>query len=107
MKHFSKTIWKSSVFLLNYKLIIYYEKRFQKNVVFLGVWWFITHQPFLAAGGLAHFRVNKKVINGVTYTSIAKLTTKKQRKHELVELIGGGFGEANDYASKLLDRAAA
>ncbi|ABV51598.1 DNA repair protein RecN, ABC transporter [Prochlorococcus marinus str. MIT 9215] len=67
----------------------------------------ITHQPFLAAGGLAHFKVNKKVINGVTYTSIAKLTTKKQRKHELVELIGGGFGEANDYASKLLDRAAA
>ncbi|EEE39983.1 AAA family ATPase [Prochlorococcus marinus] len=67
----------------------------------------ITHQPFLAAGGLAHFKVNKKVINGVTYTSIAKLTTKKQRKHELVELIGGGFGAANDYASKLLDRAAA
>jgi len=44
---------------------------------------------------------NKKV------TSISKLTTKKQRKQELVELIGGGFGEANDYASRLLDRAAA
>jgi len=67
----------------------------------------ITHQPFLAAAGLAHFKVNKNVINGKTYTSIAKLTTKKQRKHELVELIGGGFGEANDYASRLLDRAAA
>jgi len=67
----------------------------------------ITHQPFLAASGLAHFKVNKNVINGITYTSISKLTTKKQRKHELIELIGGGSGEANDYASKLLDRAAA
>ena len=67
----------------------------------------ITHQPFLAAGGLAHFKVNKNVINGITYTSISKLTTKKQRKNELVELIGGGFGEANDYASRLIERAAA
>jgi len=67
----------------------------------------ITHQPFLAAGGLAHFKVNKNVIDGTTYTSISKLTTKKQRKEELAELIGGGFGEANDYASSLLDRAAA
>ncbi len=67
----------------------------------------ITHQPFLAAGGLAHFKVMKKVINGITYTSISKLTTKNQRKNELIELIGGGFGEANDYASRLLDRAAA
>jgi len=67
----------------------------------------ITHQPFLAAGGLAHFKVNKNVINGITYTSISKLTTKQQRKLELVELIGGGFGEANDYASRLIERAAA
>jgi len=67
----------------------------------------ITHQPFLAAAGLAHFKVKKNVINGITYTSISKLTTKKQRKLELVELIGGGFGEANDYASRLIERAAA
>jgi len=67
----------------------------------------ITHQPFLAAGGLAHFKVYKNVIDGITYTSITKLTTKKQRKDELAELIGGGFGEANDYASSLLERAAA
>ena len=67
----------------------------------------ITHQPFLAAGGLAHFKVNKNVINGITYTSITKLTTKNQRKNELIELIGGGSFEANDYASKLLERAAA
>ena len=67
----------------------------------------ITHQPFLAAGGLAHFKVQKNVIDGITYTSISKLTSKKQRKQELIELIGGGFGEANDYASRLIDRAAA
>ena len=67
----------------------------------------ITHQPFLAAGGLAHFKVNKNVINGTTYSSISKLNTRKQRKDELIELIGGGFGEANDYASKLLERTAA
>ena len=67
----------------------------------------ITHQPSLAAGGLAHFKVTKNVINGITYTSILKLTTKKQRKHELIELIGGGSSELNQYASKLLDQAAA
>jgi len=67
----------------------------------------ITHQPFLAAGGLAHFKVNKNVIDGITYTSISKLTTKKQRKNELIELFGGGSSEVNDYASRLLDRAAA
>ena len=67
----------------------------------------ITHQPLLAAGGLAHFKVNKNVIDGITYTSILKLTTKKQRKVELIELIGGGSREADDYASRLLDQAAA
>ncbi len=67
----------------------------------------ITHQPFLAAGGYAHFKVHKDVTDGITYTSISKLTTKKERKHELIELIGGGFREANDYASRLLERAAA
>ncbi len=67
----------------------------------------ITHQPFLAAGGLVHFKVNKNVIDGITYTSILKLTTKKQRKHELIELIGGGSSEVNEYASRLLDQTAA
>nr|WP_075486725.1 DNA recombination protein RecN [Prochlorococcus marinus] len=67
----------------------------------------ITHQPFLAAGGLAHFKVNKNVIDGITYTSISKLTTKKQRKQELIELIAGGSSEVNEYASRLLDQAAA
>jgi len=67
----------------------------------------ITHQPLLAAGGYAHFKVHKDVRDGITYTSISKLSTKKERKNELVELIGEGFTEANDYASRLLDRAAA
>ena len=67
----------------------------------------ITHQPFLAARGSAHFKVNKNVINGITYTSIAKLTTKNQRKNELIELIGGGSCEVDEYASKLIDRSAA
>ena len=67
----------------------------------------ITHQPFLAAGGLAHFKVHKKVVNGITYTSIAKLTTKNERKNELIELIGGGSREVNEYVLNLLDRSAA
>jgi len=67
----------------------------------------ITHQPFLAAKGLAHFKVNKNVINGITYTSITKLTSKSQRKNELIELIGGGSCEVNEYASRLLDRQTA
>ena len=66
----------------------------------------ITHQPFLAAGGYAHFKVHKDVTDGITYTSISKLITKKERKHELIELIGGVSSEVNEYASKLLDQAA-
>ena len=67
----------------------------------------ITHQPFLAATGNTHFKVKKNVINGMTFTSISKLLTKKERQNELIELIGGGFSEANNYASTLIDRAAA
>ena len=67
----------------------------------------ITHQPYLAAAGNVHFKVTKNVINGLTFTSISKLDTKNERKNELIDLIGGGFSEANDYASTLIDRAAA
>ena len=52
-------------------------------------------------------RVEKKLINGLTYTSLKKLTTKKQKRNELVELSGGGFDEANDYASILINKSAA
>ena len=67
----------------------------------------ITHQPFLAARGYAHFKMYKDVRDGLTYTSISKLSTKKERKNELIEMIGGGSSEADDYASRLLERAAA
>ena len=67
----------------------------------------ITHQPFLAATGTSHYKVMKNVINGITFTSILKLITKTERQNELIELIGGGFTEANNYASTLIDRAAA
>ncbi len=67
----------------------------------------ITHQPLLAANGNTHFKVKKHVINGITFTDISKLTTKNERQNELIELIGGGFNEANNYASTLIDRAAA
>ena len=67
----------------------------------------ITHQPSLAAAGTTHFKVKKNVTNGATFTSIANLSTKKERQDELIELIGGGFSEANNYASTLIDRAAA
>ena len=67
----------------------------------------ITHQPFLAATGNAHFKVYKNVIKGLTFTSVSKLNTKKERENELIELIGGGFSEANNYASTLINRAAA
>ena len=53
------------------------------------------------------FKVYKNVIDGTPYTSISKLTTKKQRKHELIELIGGYSSEVNEYASRLLDCPAA
>ncbi len=67
----------------------------------------ITHQPILAAAANTHYRVKKNVFNGSTFTSIDKLSTKKERQNELIELIGAGFGEANDYASILLQRSAA
>ena len=67
----------------------------------------ITHQPILAAAGNTHFKVKKNVIDAITFTSISKLSTKKERQNELIELIGGGFSEANNYASTLIDRAAA
>ena len=67
----------------------------------------ITHQPFLAATGNTHFKVKKNVANGITFTTISKLTTKKERQEELTDLIGGGFSEAYNYASTLIDRAAA
>ena len=35
---------------------------------------------FLAVAGNVHFKVKKNVIDGSTFTSISKLTTKKERQ---------------------------
>jgi len=35
------------------------------------------------------------------------MTGKKERKLELIELIGGGSSEVKEYASRLLDQVAA
>ena len=51
--------------------------------------------------------IDKAVSAALDAFTTFQLTTKEQRKHELVELIGGGFDEANDYASRLIERAAA
>ena len=49
----------------------------------------------------------KNIKNGLTCTSLIKLTTKKEKQCEIAELIGGGFEEASDYALTLIDKAAA
>ena len=67
----------------------------------------ITHHPLLAASANVHFKVQKNIQNGFTFTSLSKLKTKKERQCEIAELIGGGFEEASDYALTLIDKAAA
>ena len=67
----------------------------------------ITHQPSLAACADTHFKVTKQFYNGLTHTVLKVLNTKKQRQNELVEMIGGGFDEAGEYALCLIDKAAA
>ena len=66
----------------------------------------ITHHPLLAASANSHFKVEKSIKSGFTYTTLSKLSTKKERQCELAELIGGGFEEASDYALTLMDKAA-
>ena len=51
--------------------------------------------------------VNPKTCLQEYNTSISKLTSKNQRENELIELIGGGSCEVNEYASRLMDRSAA
>ncbi len=67
----------------------------------------ITHNPLLAAVANSHYKVEKNIKNGVTFTSLNKLITKEQKQNELAELIGGGIQEANDYALTLINKAAA
>ena len=51
--------------------------------------------------------VNNVIFMGEPRAKKVKLTSKNQRKNELIELIGGGSREVNEYASRLLDRSAA
>ena len=67
----------------------------------------ITHHPIIAASANVHFKVDKKVVNGTTYTSLTQLQTHSDRQNELVEMIGGDSLETNNYASKLLNKSAA
>ncbi len=67
----------------------------------------ITHHPILSSLADVHFKVEKKITNGLTYTFLSKLITKKQKQDELVELIGGGYEEASTYALKLIEKKAA
>ena len=57
----------------------------------------IDNDPFKISGK------NKFKPTGIEEDSF----TKKQRKLELIELMGGDSQEVNDYASKLLERSAA
>ena len=67
----------------------------------------ITHQPLLAASADIHYKVQKTIKDGLTSTTIKKLTTKNDKQNELAELIGGGFKEASNYALTLINKAAA
>jgi len=67
----------------------------------------ITHHPLLAAAANVHYKVQKNINKGLTFTSLSKLTTNKQKQNELAELIGGGFEEASDYALTLIKKTAA
>ncbi len=67
----------------------------------------ITHHPHLAASANVHFKVKKNINNGLTSTSLIKLTTRKQKQKELTDLIGGEFEEASNYALTLMNHTAA
>jgi len=67
----------------------------------------ITHHPLLASSADIHYKVQKKISNGLTSTTLKKLLTLEEKQNELAELIGGGFKEASNYALTLLNKSAA
>jgi len=67
----------------------------------------ITHHPFLAASADLHYKVQKTFSDGLTSTTLKKLITIKEKQNELVQLIGGGYEEASNYALTLINKAAA
>ena len=60
----------------------------------------VTHQPLVAAVADHHFRVNKEVKEGVTYSRVSRLRDTRERQQELAELAGGD--QADLYAASLL-----
>ena len=62
---------------------------------------------FIRESGYKYTYSEKNIGLCSAINKVSKLATKRQRKHELIELIGGGYGEANDYASRLLEKTAA
>ena len=67
----------------------------------------ITHQPLLAASSDNHFKVEKQLNHGKTFTLLTKLLSKEQRQEQLAELMGVGFNQSNNYALTLLNKEAA
>ena len=67
----------------------------------------ITHQPLLAASSDNHFKVEKQLNHGKSFTLLTKLLTKEQRQKQLAELIGVEFNESYNYALTLINKEAA
>ena len=65
----------------------------------------VTHQPLVAAVADHHFRVNKEVKEGVTYSRVSQLRDTRERQQELAELAGGD--QADLYAASLLAQRSA
>ena len=65
----------------------------------------VTHQPLVAAVADHHFRVNKEVKGGVTYSRVSRLRDTRERQQELAELAGGD--QADLYAASLLAQRSA
>ena len=65
----------------------------------------VTHQPLVAAVADHHFRVNKEVKEGVTYSRVSRLQDTRERQQELAELAGGD--QADLYAASLLAQRSA
>ena len=67
----------------------------------------ITHQPLLAASSNTHFKVEKKLNHGKTFTFLNKLVTKEQKQKQLEELIGVDSTGLREYGLTLLNKEAA
>ncbi len=67
----------------------------------------ITHSPQVAALGAQHWRVEKKIVKGVTSTNVATLSSE-QRREEIARMLSGATisDEARAAADKLLKGAA-